>query len=142
MLKILSRLVQEKQPSQMLKKFMFLTGVFSGSLVFDQFRGLFPFFQGSPAYSVKLSKCKQYKVHAYRNPRNSTTFVLEPSKEDPLKCCMTGFGVDIKTGDFIVIEDRNLSMAYKVENIDYYLDPPDLWMALLIECGDFPNDVR
>jgi hypothetical protein len=131
MLRILSRLLQEKQPSQMLRKLMLLTDVFSGSQVFDRFRGLFPFFKGKYTYSVK-SKRRQYQIHTYRNPKNCTTFVLEASKDDPLKFYMTGFGADIKTGDFIVIEDYGLSMAYKVESIDYYLDPPDLWMASLM----------
>jgi hypothetical protein len=117
---------------------MLLTDVFSGSQVVDRFRNLLPFFQGKYAYSVE-SKCNQYKIHAYQNHKSSTTFFLEASKEDPLKFYMTAFGADIKKGDFIVIEDYNFSTAYRVESIDYYLDSPDLWMALLIECRDFPK---
>jgi hypothetical protein len=117
---------------------MSLSDVFSGSSVFDRVRGFLPFFQSKYAYSVK-SKCRQFKIHTYRNPENSTTFVLEPSKDDPLNYYMTGYGVDVKKGDFIVIEDDNSLMTYKVDCIDYYLDPPDLWMASLIEYRDLPK---
>jgi hypothetical protein len=133
MLRILSRLVQEKQPSQMFRKFMLLADIFSGSQVFDLARDLFTLSTGMHVYSIK-SKCKQYKVHTFRNPKNCITFALECRDEHPLKCYMTGFGVDIRKGDLMVIEDDKSSRTYRIESIDYYLDPPDLWMASLIEC--------
>jgi hypothetical protein len=138
MLRILSRLVPEKQPSQILKQLMLLTDALSGSQVFDRFRDLSSFLQGKYTYSVK-STCKQYKIHTYRNLKNSTTFFLESSQEDPSKWYMTGFGADIKKGDFLVIEDYSSSVAYSVESIDYYVTPSDLWMASLIEYGDLPK---
>jgi hypothetical protein len=140
MWRILSRLLQEKLLSQIFKKPMLLTALFSGSPVFDRFRGLLPFFQGKYPYSVK-SKRRQYKIHAYRNHKNSTAFFLEASNEDPLKFYMTAFGADIEKDDFIVIEDYSFSTVYRVESIDYYLDPPDLWMALLAECRDLPKQI-
>jgi hypothetical protein len=140
MLRILSRLLQEKLFSRIFKKPMLLTDSFSGSSVFERFRGLLPFLQSKYPYSVKLKR-RQYKIHAYRNYKNNTAFFLEASKEDPLKSYMTAFGADIKKGDFIVIEDDHSSTAYRVESIDYYLDPPNLWMALLAECRDLPKQI-
>ena len=105
----------------------------------DYLRGLFQFFQGNDSHgfgvSTKKSDHSRPKVYHYLKTINSNSFALEPAGENSLKFSMTGFGTDIKQGDFIVINDETSTTTYKVENIDYYLDPPDMWMALLIKCS-------
>jgi hypothetical protein len=103
-------------------------------------RGLFQFFQGRDLHDVGASNKKsdrsRPKVHHYLQTIDSNSFALEPVGKNALEFSMTGFGADIKQGDFIVINDETSTITYKVECIDYYLDPPDLWMALLIKCSD------
>ena len=105
----------------------------------DYLRGLFHFLQGNDFHNVgesnKKSDYYRPKAHHYLKTINSNSFALEPAGENSLKFSMTGFGTDIKQGDFIVINDETSTTTYKVENIDYYLDPPDMWMALLIKCS-------
>lgn len=100
------------------------------------FRGLFDFLQRDNPQPFKL-KDKQRKALVYRYPKSNhgNEFVLELMDESLSKYYMTGFGAGIKIGDFIVIEDRDVTATYQVENIDYYLEPSDMWIALLQKCS-------
>ncbi|QFS42994.1 hypothetical protein GXM_00467 [Nostoc sphaeroides CCNUC1] len=44
---------------------------------------------------------------------------------------MTGIGKGIKPRDRIVLRQGCESSQYQVEEIDYYSDPSDMWIALL-----------
>ncbi|MEI2581633.1 hypothetical protein [Scytonema sp. PRP1] len=44
---------------------------------------------------------------------------------------MTGQGKGIKRGDYIILCNGSQSCRYQVEEIDYYSEPPDMWIALL-----------
>lgn len=44
---------------------------------------------------------------------------------------MTGIGKGIKPGDYLILQRDSELCRYQVEEIDYYSDPPDMWMALL-----------
>jgi hypothetical protein len=103
----------------------------------DYFRGLVSFFQGHDSHgfgkSIKKSDHSRARVHRYLKTFDSNEFALDPVGKNALEFSMTGFGADIKQGDFIVINDKPSTISYKVESIDYYLDPPDMWMASLIK---------
>jgi hypothetical protein len=105
----------------------------------DYLRGVFQFFQGHDFYDVGASNKKsdhyRPKVHHYFKTIDSNSFALEPLGKNAFEFSMTGFGAYIKQGDFIVINDKTSTITYRVEGIDYYLDPPDMWMALLIKCS-------
>jgi hypothetical protein len=47
---------------------------------------------------------------------------------------MTSFGAGIKIDDFIIVDKMN-SATYQVVNIDYYLNPSDMWIAVLRKCS-------
>ncbi len=44
---------------------------------------------------------------------------------------MTGIGKAIKLGDYILLRHGCQVYQYQVEEIDYYLHPPDIYIALL-----------
>ncbi|WP_257236967.1 hypothetical protein [Nostoc sp. 'Peltigera malacea cyanobiont' DB3992] len=44
---------------------------------------------------------------------------------------MTGVGKSVKACDRIILREGCESYQYQVEEIDYYSDPSDMWMALL-----------
>ncbi|WP_331280993.1 hypothetical protein [Fischerella sp. PCC 9605] len=44
---------------------------------------------------------------------------------------MTAQRRGIKRGDWIILRDDRYSYRYQVEEIDYYAEPPDMWIALL-----------
>ncbi|WP_246275585.1 hypothetical protein [Brasilonema bromeliae] len=46
---------------------------------------------------------------------------------------MTGQGTGIKRGDYIILCHSSRTCRYQVEDIDYYSEPPNMWIALLQE---------
>ncbi len=45
---------------------------------------------------------------------------------------MTAYGRGIKRGDLILLLHRKEKIRYRIEQIDYYASPSDLWVALLV----------
>jgi hypothetical protein len=121
------------------EQLMLLTDVFPIYQTLDYFKSLLTSCLDKNFCNFRLinkqSKHCDFKVHSYSESIDRDTFVLELVEKDSLKFCMTAFGADIKQGDFIVINNQISSTTYKVESIDYYLDPEDMWMALLIKCS-------
>jgi hypothetical protein len=85
--------------------------------------------------SHKQSEQVRTKVHRYFENGHEKAFMLESVGEFSWKYVMTAFGSDIKIGDFIVVNNQGSSSTYKVEHIDYYLEPADMWMASLMKCN-------
>jgi MioC protein len=73
---------------------------------------------------------QQKKIHDYSKFVSGIDYILETLQE-PLKACMTGFGKDIKPGDYLLLLICNKSDYYQIEEIDYYSDPSDMWIASL-----------
>lgn len=48
------------------------------------------------------------------------------------KAYMTGQRRGVKQGDSIVIKQGSLPSRYRVEQIEYYASPSDMWVAVLI----------
>jgi hypothetical protein len=83
----------------------------------------------------KQSQQFKAKVHCYLENGPDNVFMLESVGESSWKYVMTAFGYDVKIGDFIVVNDQVSSSTYKVEHIDYYLEPAEMWMASLMKCN-------
>jgi hypothetical protein len=83
--------------------------------------------------SIKPKYRVEAKTHNYTHLVCGKDYVIEKS-EDTQKSHMTATGQDIKSGDCIIITgaDGN-NYKYQVEEVDYYSNPPDMWMALLKE---------
>ncbi len=87
-----------------------------------------------PRISFSSHKSRQHqKIHDYTQSTDGSDYILE-SLSEPLKACMTGFGKDIKPSDYIILRQGCESCYYQVEEIDYYADPSDMWIALLRQC--------
>jgi hypothetical protein len=107
--------------------------------VFVFFRRSFDLFWENAFYWIEI-KNKQHKSKFHRYTRYTTlecseTFVLENIDKNLLTYSMASFGAGIKIGDFIVVVDKMNSATYQVVNIDYYLNPPDMWIAVLRKCS-------
>ncbi len=83
---------------------------------------LFNFFTRKP-------KAKLYKTYDYTHQLRDN-YVFEPIDDYALGH-MTGYGKGVKIGDRIILQDGLDTYTYQVEQIDYYLEPPDMWIALL-----------
>lgn len=109
------------------------------SQTLNYFRDLFHLFQGDD-FRANNQKSDHYRptIHRYLKASSCNSFTLESVGKSRVRFSMTGFGANIQKCDFIIIQDQASITTYKVENIDYYLDPPDLWMASLMKCS--PSD--
>ncbi|MBD2356953.1 hypothetical protein H6G41_20375 [Tolypothrix sp. FACHB-123] len=67
------------------------------------------------------------KVHDYSQLVAGKDYILEIIDEG-MEAYMTGTGKGIKLHDHIILKSNS---RYKVESIDYYTDPSDMWIALL-----------
>lgn len=101
---------------------------------FKTFRGILDFLQPkvTPKHELRNTPYPQRKVRVYNysKAKHRNECVLEVIDKDALKYCMIGFGADMKVGELILLDERNPTL-YKIEGIDYYLEPSDMWIALL-----------
>jgi hypothetical protein len=99
---------------------------------FSFFFSLFNFFTRKP-------KLKLYQTHDYTHQVRDS-YVFEPI-DNYAKGNMTAYGKGVKIGDRIILEDAGDTYTYQVEQIDYYLAPPDMWIALLGRVTHSENDI-
>ncbi|HAG84503.1 MAG TPA: hypothetical protein DCL61_25945 [Cyanobacteria bacterium UBA12227] len=52
-------------------------------------------------------------------------------KEGGIKAYMTGQGQGIECGDYLILKEKSNGERYQVDKINYYSNPPDMWIALL-----------
>jgi hypothetical protein len=70
------------------------------------------------------------KVHDYTRHRPGLDYVFETDRSSN-QSYMTGQGKGIKAGDRLLLYQDNQVRTYLVKTIDYYAEPPNMWMALL-----------
>ncbi|MBG1271847.1 hypothetical protein [Nostoc sp. WHI] len=80
----------------------------------------------SPANQLK----QKNKIHDYSQQVWGSDYVFERLNGGILGY-MTGVGKGIKPSDRIILRQGHESYQYQVEEIDYYSDPSDMWIALL-----------
>ncbi|MBD2384116.1 hypothetical protein [Cylindrospermum sp. FACHB-282] len=73
---------------------------------------------------------RQHKAHDYSELVWGSDYIFE-SLNEGMRGCMTGFGKGIKPGDLIILQQDRKFYRYQIEEIDYYSDPADMWIALL-----------
>lgn len=79
-----------------------------------------------PANELK----QKHKIHDYSQLVCGSDYVLERLNEGTIGY-MTGIGKGIKPSDRIILREGYESYQYQVEEVDYYSDPSDMWIALL-----------
>jgi MioC protein len=77
-----------------------------------------------------LPTFQKHKIHDFRGFICGRDYVFEPI-EGLKKGYMTAQCKGVKCGDWIILEDDSRSYRYQVEEIDYYSEPSDMWIALL-----------
>ncbi len=80
----------------------------------------------SPAKKLK----QKNKTHDYSQKILGSDYIFERLNEGMIGY-MTGVGKDIKPCDRIILQEGSESYQYQVEEVDYYSDPSDMWIALL-----------
>ncbi|MBU7582170.1 MAG: hypothetical protein KAF91_04545 [Nostoc sp. TH1S01] len=91
----------------------------------------FNLFNWLPLLALSTNEPSQkHKTHDYSRFTTGRDYVFE-SLNQGLEGQMTGIGKGIKACDYIILRRGAELFRYQVEEIDYYADPPDMWMALL-----------
>ncbi|MGJ5673905.1 MAG: hypothetical protein ACR9NN_09890 [Nostochopsis sp.] len=72
----------------------------------------------------------KHKIHDFRGLICGRDYVFEPI-EGLKKGYMTAQCKGVKRGDWILLENDSRFYRYQVEEIDYYSEPSDMWIALL-----------
>ncbi|MCP6759809.1 MAG: hypothetical protein NHB32_13830 [Fischerella sp. CENA71] len=73
---------------------------------------------------------QKHKIHDFRGFVCGQDYVFEPV-DGLKKGYMTAQRKGVKRGDWIILENDSRFYQYQVEEIDYYSEPPDMWIALL-----------
>jgi hypothetical protein len=71
------------------------------------------------------------RVHHYTSYKCGRDYAFDEI-QDGSQAYMTAYGYGVKPGDYITICRDKVKIQYKVEQIDYYSNPSDLWIALLV----------
>lgn len=58
-------------------------------------------------------------------------FVIDSIEDKPGFYQITAQGPRVKPGESIEIEQFGQYLTYQVDNIEYYTEPSDMWMAIL-----------
>jgi hypothetical protein len=69
--------------------------------------------------------------YTFRGPGHD--FIFTPINNG-LKGDMSGWGLDIKQGDYLILPNNGKSTRYRVDNIKYYSNPSDMWSAQVSFC--------
>ncbi|MFB2771566.1 hypothetical protein ACE1AT_20090 [Pelatocladus sp. BLCC-F211] len=73
---------------------------------------------------------QKHKIHDFRGFICGRDYVFEPI-DGLKKGYMTAQCKGVKRGDWIILENDSRFYRYQVEEIDYYSEPSDMWIALL-----------
>lgn len=114
-------------------------GIFEGSLM--------DFLSSTLNLRINLfSRARQRESHLHQKNKtydytqlvSGSDYIFEPI-DGELKGYMTGQGKGLKPGDYILLPDGSSFSRYQIEEIDYYSNPPDMWIGLLKQVQDCFN---
>jgi hypothetical protein len=83
-----------------------------------------------PMLSLANESKQKNKIHDYSLLVRGKDYVFEPLYGGA-GGYMTGIGKGVKPCDYIILQYNCKNYHYQVEEIDYYADPSDMWIALL-----------
>lgn len=73
----------------------------------------------------------QPKVHDYTRLSHTIDYAFETIDSEGQSGYMTAQGKGVRKGDYIVLLQNGVRHHYWVQQLDYYMAPSDMWVALL-----------
>lgn len=70
-------------------------------------------------------------THDYTNREWGHDYSIQKINDGGLSISATGWGVGIKSGDYIIIKNGDDTTRYKFEDVSYYNNPSDMWYGSL-----------
>lgn len=68
------------------------------------------------------------KTHDYTKRGWGHDYIFRPI-EGGMRGSMSGWGVGIESGDYLLLQNEGCSTRYRVDEIEYYSNPHDQWRA-------------
>lgn len=88
------------------------------------------FFLSLRDFILDKLKLHKHKTHDFTECIPGTNYVFEIA-DNLTTAYMTAQGKGVKVNDYIVLQIGSEFHRYQVEQIDYYSNPSDMWMALI-----------
>lgn len=82
--------------------------------------------------SLRKWQKKGSKVHDLTQDDWDHSFSYDPTGREG-EIYLTSQGRNVQPGDCIVIGNPSGYIDYQVREIEYYAEPPDMWIALLVK---------
>lgn len=82
-------------------------------------------------FAQVLPSSPKPRTHNFTKQIESLNYEFE--EIDGTRAQMTGYGKRINVKDYIILTKKEI--RYRVEAIEYYSEPADLWTALLYKCS-------
>jgi len=89
---------------------------------------LFKFLKLVGVFSFTFLRRK--RTHDYTHRELGLEYLFEAAEA---KAYMTGQGRGVRQGDHLLLKKGESVERYRIEEINYYASPPDMWMASLVE---------
>jgi hypothetical protein len=84
---------------------------------------------------LRIPDKRSQKIHDYTKLNQGEDYLFETIEEGK-QAIITGEGKSVNCGEYLILPDNSGSSRYQVESIEYYSNPADVWMALLIKVSD------
>lgn len=68
-------------------------------------------------------------THDYRDRRWGHDYVIHRIYEGGMRLDMGGWGLGLRAGDYILMNNASGETRYQIATIKYQDDPPDMWFA-------------
>jgi hypothetical protein len=78
---------------------------------------------------VKPKPAAQPQTHDYTRRCYGHDYSIRQAADGGTRLRMTGWGVGIVAGDYLILRNGDGTTRYQVEQIDYCNDPRDMWFA-------------
>ena len=75
-------------------------------------------------------KTQRQKTHDYTKLTWGTDYEFE-LLENNRQAQMTAQGKGVKPGDRIILKNNTFTETYRIEDVEYYSNPSDMWIGLL-----------
>ncbi|WP_299486951.1 hypothetical protein [Acaryochloris sp. IP29b_bin.137] len=89
-----------------------------------------PNWQLGQLFLEQRPQARRHKTHRYDQGQLGTEFFLETSTDSSVSY-MTAQGPAVRPGDYIDIASPEGHLKFQVDEVEYYSDPADMWMAQL-----------
>lgn len=81
-------------------------------------------------------------THDYRHGTWGHNVIVHSVHEAGRRLQASGFGKGVRIGDWVLLKNHDQETRYQVNDIEYAMDPPDMWAATLLFAPRTPEELE